>query len=143
LDSLRDLAKLVGRIFVAAIFLYDAALLARFPTTTVAYMEQFGVSGALLWPTALFELAGGLMIIAGLLTRLTAIGFSGFCVLTAILFHHDFADGDEVIQFGKDIGLAGGFLFLLVGGAGRWSLDARFGTDSWPIPLSQRRAPRG
>jgi putative oxidoreductase len=143
LDALRDLVKLVGRIFVAALFLYDATLLARFPTTTVAYMEQFSVSGALLWPTALFEFAGGLMIIAGLLIRLTAIGFAGFCVLTAMLFHLDFADGNEVIQFGKDFGLAGGFLFLLVGGAGRWSLDARFGTDSWPIPISQRQVLKG
>ena len=28
-------------------------------------------------------------------------------------------------QFGKDIGLAGGFLLLAAAGAGRWSLDAR------------------
>ena len=37
-------------------------------------------------------------------------------MLTAVVFHRDFADVNELIQFGKDLGLAGGFLFLAAGG---------------------------
>jgi putative oxidoreductase len=131
--ELRNLALLGGRIFIATVFIYDAFLLARSPADSVAYMEQFGVPGALLWPTALFEFVGGLMIVAGLLTRLTSLGFAGFCILTALIFHRDLADTTEIIQFGKDFGLAGGFLFLAVAGAGSWSLDAQFRTDFWPL----------
>jgi putative oxidoreductase len=131
--ALRNLALLAGRIFIAAIFIYDATLLARFPADNVAYLESFGVPSFVLWPTALFQFAGGLMIVVGLVTRLTALGFAAFCLLTALLFHRNLVDLTELIQFGKDFGLAGGYLFLAAGGAGDWSLDARLRTDSWPL----------
>ena len=86
-----------------------------------------------MWPTALFEFIGGLAIIVGLLTRLFSLGLAGFCVLTALIFHRNLADVTELIQFGKDFGLAGGFLFLAVAGAGAWSLDALLRTDLWPL----------
>jgi uncharacterized membrane protein YphA (DoxX/SURF4 family) len=60
-------------------------------------------------------------------------GTTAFCVLTALTFHHNLADLTELIQFGKDFGLVGGFLFLAAGGAGDWSLDARLRTDFWPL----------
>lgn len=131
--AFRNLALLVGRIFIAAIFIYDATLIARFPGDNLGYIESFGVPGFLLWPTALFQFVGGILIVLGLLTRLTALGLAGFCLLTALIFHRNAADVMETIQFGKDFGLAGGFLFLVAGGAGGWSVDARLGTDFWPF----------
>jgi putative oxidoreductase len=132
--ALRNLALFAGRIFIAAIFIYDATLLARFPGDNVAYMESHGVPSFVLWPTALFQFAGGLMIVVGLLTRLTALGFAAFCLLTALTFHRGLVDLNELVQFGKDFGLAGGFLLLAAGGAGDWSLDVRLRTDFWPLP---------
>src|SRR4029077_13285097 len=82
--ALGNLALLVGRVFIAAIFIYDATLLARFPGDNVAYLESFGVPSLMLWPTALFQFVGGLMIVVGLETRLTALGFAVFCVMTAL-----------------------------------------------------------
>ena len=69
----------------------------------------------------------GVLIIIGLLTRPVALAFAGFCTLTALLFHNNLASSAEAIQFGKDFAMAGGFLFLIVTGAGQWSLDARIG----------------
>jgi len=131
--ALRNLALFAGRIFIAAIFIYDATLIARFPGDNLAYLESHGVPGFALWPTALLQFAGGLMIVVGLLTRLTAVAFAAFCLLTALTFHRDLADLTEAIQFGKDLGLAGGFLFLAAAGAGDWSLDVRLRTDFWPL----------
>jgi putative oxidoreductase len=91
----------------------------------------------MLWPTAVFQFAGALLLIAGLATRLTALAFAGFCALTALIFHLDFAQVSEGIQFGKDAALAGGFLALSAAGAGAWSLDRTLGTDCWP--LARRR----
>jgi putative oxidoreductase len=54
-------------------------------------------------------------------------------LLTALTFHRNLVDLTELIQFGKDFGLAGGFLLLAAGGAGDWSLDARLRTDFWPL----------
>ena len=124
MGTIRNFAILAGRIFIAAIFIYDATLLARFPDINIAFMESFGVPGFLLWPTALFQSICGLLVVAGLLTRPAALALAGFCLLTAIIFHHNFADLNEIIQFGKDIGLAGGFLILAAGGPGTLSLDA-------------------
>jgi putative oxidoreductase len=131
--ALRNLALLTGRIFMAAIFVYDATLIARFPDDNHSFIQSFGVPGFLLWPAALLQLAGGLLIVVGLASRLAAVALAGFCVLTALIFHNNLADVMEAIQFGKDVGLAGGFLFLAAAGAGAWSLDARLGTDCWPF----------
>lgn len=123
MESLRNLALLAGRILVAGVFIYDAMLLVRYQEANVAFMERFGVPGLMLWPTAAFQFFGGILIILGLWTRLVALAFAGFCVLTALTFHRDFAVTDEIIQFGKDFAIAGGFLFLAAAGAGRWSAD--------------------
>jgi putative oxidoreductase len=138
--TLRNFSLLAGRVLMAAIFVYDAVLLARFPVDNIAYMESFGVPGVLLWPTAIFQFVGGLMIMVGLLTRLVSLGFAAFCLLTALTFHRNLADPTELIQFGKDLGLAGGFLFLAAGGAGAWALDAWFRADCFPLSRLSRDA---
>ena len=124
MGMLCNLAFLAGRVFIAAIFIYDATLAVRFPLDNATYLENFGVPGLMLWPAAFLQFFGGLAIVAGFHTRLVALAFACFCLLTALIFHHDFADTNELIQFGKDFGLAGGFLFLAAAGAGAWSLDA-------------------
>ena len=68
----------------------------------------------------------------GFATRLVALVFVVFCMMTAFFFHNtfsmataiDFTKAGTAIDFGKDIALAGGFLFLVANGAGRFSLDA-------------------
>ena len=131
--ALRNVALLTARIFMAAIFIYDATLIARFPGDNHSFIQSFGVPGFMLWPAALFQVVGGALIVLGLVSRLAAIGLAAFCVLTALIFHRNLADVMEAIQFGKDFGLAGGFLVLAAAGAGNWSLDARLRTDSWPF----------
>jgi putative oxidoreductase len=133
MGAFRNLAVLAGRIFIAGVFIYDATLIARFAGENLGYVESFGVPGFLLWPAGLFQFGGGILIVLGLLTRITALGFTAFCLLTALIFHSNAADVTEAVQFGKDLGLASGFLFLAVSGAGEWSLDARLGTDLWPL----------
>lgn len=115
-DRLRAPIRIVGRILIAAIFIYDATLMVRFAPDNIAYMEQFGLPGALLYPTALFQFLGGLAIVFGLWLRPVALAFAGFCLATALVFHHNLADTNELIQFGKDLALAGGFLILATDG---------------------------
>ena len=56
-------------------------------------------------------------------TRFAALCFAAFCVATAFLFHYKPDDIGELINGAKDLGLAGGFLFLAAGGPGGWALD--------------------
>jgi putative oxidoreductase len=46
-------------------------------------------------------------------------------VLAALLFHANFADPMQKINFLKNLSIAGGFLLLAANGAGAWSVDAR------------------
>ena len=54
-----------------------------------------------------------------------ALLLAGFCVLSGALFHNNFADQMQAINFLKNLAIAGGFLSLVLNGAGGWSLDNR------------------
>ena len=99
------------------------------------YMTAHGVSGALLPLVILTELGGGLCIALGFLTRLAALALAGFCVLTALFFHTGFSDVEQLINFQKNLAMAGGFLALVVFGAGALSVDAAFWPDRKKRPL--------
>jgi putative oxidoreductase len=115
---------MVARLMLAFIFIIEGWSKLGNYEGTVQYMENHGVWGALLPLVVLTELGGGLLIACGFQSRVAALALSGFCVLTAVLFHSDFSDLNELIQFNKDIAIAGGFLALVAFGAGGWSIDA-------------------
>ena len=46
------------------------------------------------------------------------------CVATALLFHANFGDRNQLLHFEKDMAIAGAFLGLFAFGAGGWSVDA-------------------
>ena len=86
-------------------------------------MEGFGVHGLFLYPAILLEIILPLFIIIGYQARLAAGLLSIFCLITAFIFHFDFSDQTQLISFLKNIGLAGGFLFIVVNGTKDWSFD--------------------
>lgn len=112
-----------GRVLIAAIFVGAGWSKIGGYAGTQAYMASMGVPGALLPLVIALELGGGLAIVLGLLTRLAALGLAVFSVASAVLFHSA-ADPMQQILFMKNLAMAGGFLFLVAGGAGRISLDA-------------------
>ncbi len=61
----------------------------------------------------------------GFKARLVAFLLAGFSALSAVLFHANFADQTQMIMFMKNIAIAGGFLMIVVHGAGAYSLDNR------------------
>jgi putative oxidoreductase len=122
---------LVARLMLAFIFVVEGWSKIGAYEGTVQYMENHGIPGQLLPLVIVTELGGGLLIAAGFKTRLAALALSGFCVLTAFLFHRNLAEISEFIHFSKDLAMAGGFLVLVAFGAGNWSLDA----------LQEERAP--
>ena len=86
-------------------------------------MEAMGLSGILIYPTILFEVAAGLAIIAGFKTRYVALALAGFSLLSALIFHNQLGDQTQFILFMKNVAMAGGFLFLARYGAGELSID--------------------
>jgi len=119
-------ADLAGRILIALIFITAGWSKIGGFEGTQQYMASMGVPGALLPLVIITELGGGLLILAGLFTRYTALALAGFTILSAVLFHGNVDDPSQQIQFMKNLAIAGGFLFLVAHGAGKLSLDHRF-----------------
>jgi putative oxidoreductase len=71
------------------------------------------------------ELGGGLLLIAGYQVRPVAIALALFCFATAVSFHSNFADKNQMIHFLKNVMMAGGLLQIAAFGAGALSLDHR------------------
>lgn len=131
MEKFDKFAVLLGRILIALIFVAGGAgKLADGGATTIPYMESVGVPGFLFWPTALFELLGGLAIMVGFRTQLVAFLLAGFCLLTAFLFHMDFAQDVQMYLFMKNLSMAGGFLILMRFGAGEFSMDNKAANDA-------------
>lgn len=127
MDKHYTAADLLGRILIAVLFLASGLGKIGGYAGTQAYMASMGVPGALLPLVILTEAGGAIAIILGWKTRWAALALAGFCLLTATLFHLNFADKGQMTSFMKDIALAGGFLILFAHGAGAWSLDGRKG----------------
>ncbi|RMF96178.1 MAG: DoxX family protein [Gammaproteobacteria bacterium] len=125
MDRIDHIADLAGRLMLAAIFVISGIGKIGGYAGTQAYMESMGVPGILLPLVIIVELGGGLALIAGWQARLAGFLLAGFCLLSALLFHNDFADQTQAIMFWKNVAIAGGLLLLVANGAGRWSLDAR------------------
>ncbi|KID35621.1 membrane protein [Pseudoalteromonas flavipulchra NCIMB 2033 = ATCC BAA-314] len=117
--------SLFGRVGLSAIFILAAINKIQYFEGNAAYMASSGLPSELLPLVIAFELIGGLFILAGAFTQLTAIAFAGFSIVSALLFHFDLADQMQFLMFFKNIAMAGGFLALAVSGAGKFSIDSK------------------
>lgn len=124
-STLGNAVGLAARILLAIIFVMAGIGKLMDPAGTVGYMEAMGVPGFLVWPTIILELGGGILIAVGYQTRIVALLLAAFTVLAGLIFHHQFADQNQMIHFMKNLAIAGGFLSLVVNGAGGWSIDGR------------------
>jgi putative oxidoreductase len=117
--------QMTGRVLMSVIFVMAGISKLGSYAATQGYMESMGVPGILLPLVILLELGGGLTVLLGWQTRIGAFLLAGFCIVSALIFHASFGDQMQSILFMKNMAMAGGFLFLVAGGAGAWSLDAR------------------
>jgi putative oxidoreductase len=127
MNSLSKYAELGGRVFLAAMFLLSGLGKLSAYTATAGFMASQGVPGWLLPLVIATEIGGGLAIALGWKTRIAAFLLAGFTLIAALIFHSHFADQNQMIHFWKNVAIAGGFLLLVVHGAGPLSLDQRFG----------------
>jgi putative oxidoreductase len=88
-------------------------------------MEALGVPGALLPAVIAFEIVAPIAVIVGWHARIAAFFLAGFSLLTALIFHFDFADQIQSIMFMKNVAIAGGFLLLMANGPGPFSISKR------------------
>ena len=125
MNQLQLLTAPGGRVLLSLIFITSGISKISGYAGTQGYMEAMGVPGALLPFVIALEVLGGLAVLVGFQARLAALALSGFCIVSAVLFHADFSDQMQMISFMKNISIAGGFLMVFAHGAGAYSIDNR------------------
>lgn len=104
--------NLVGRIMLSQLFLVAGLSKIGGYAATQAYMESMGVPGMMLPLVIVLEVGGALALILGWQTRPAALALAGFSLVAAAIFHADFGDHMQKIQFMKNLAIAGGLLVL-------------------------------
>jgi putative oxidoreductase len=123
MERFQDISMLLGRVFLSLIFIVSGFNKITDYAGTQGYMESMGVPALMLPLVIILELLGGIAILIGFKTRIVALLFIGFNVISALLFHSDFGDQTQMTMFMKNIAIAGGFLLLFAQGAGAYSVD--------------------
>ena len=118
-----NVLDLIGRILISVLFIISAYDKIFSIDGSMSWMEGFGIPGFLIYPAIIVEIILPLFVIIGYNARISASLLAIFCIATAFIFHFDFTDPSQKISFLKNIGLAGGFLFIVANGTKDWSVD--------------------
>jgi putative oxidoreductase len=126
-SRIATLAELAGRILIVLLFLWSGLGKVMAYSATAGFMASMGVPTAVLPLVIATEVLGSVAILLGWRTRIVAFLLAGFTLLTGALFHHDFANQEQMINLMKNVSIAGAFLLLVAHGAGPISIDRRKG----------------
>ena len=118
-----NIIDLIGRILISALFLISAFNKIFNLEGSMSWMEGFGLPGFLIYPAIVIEIVLPVLVIVGYQARIAAGILSIFCLMTAFIFHFDFSNQMQLVSFLKNIGLAGGFLFIVANGTKDWAVD--------------------
>ncbi len=121
-----DAIALIGRILMSLIFITSGFGKLLGPANTIHHIAADGLPlpPAAYGVAVLCEFGGGLAILLGWQTRLAAAALAMFCLATAFTVHYHPGVGAQMINFWKNITMAGGFLYVLALGPGAFSVDA-------------------
>lgn len=116
-----------GRILIALIFIMSGLSKLGAPAATQGYIASVGLPLPILGfvIAVLAEVGGGILLLVGYRTKVVAAGLALFTFATAVFFHHNFADQNQMIHFLKNLAIIGGLLQVAAFGATRLSFDAR------------------
>ncbi|WP_372781162.1 DoxX family protein [Phenylobacterium sp.] len=102
--------NILGRALIA--FLFVSAGIAKIigPKPFLDHMAEHRVPGLLLPLVIALEIGAGALVLIGWQARWAALALAVFSLMTAFVFHLDFADKVERTQFVKDLAIAGGLM---------------------------------
>ena len=128
--ALADWASALGRVGLAAIFLWSGYGKLVHMDGNIGYMKAFGVPAPelLIWPALLAELVGGSLLLVGWKARWAALALIVFTVPATFIFHAYWGvPADQVmnaqIHFMKNLAVLGGLLTVFAHGSGRYAFD--------------------
>lgn len=124
--ALADLAVLIGRILIAALFVGGAIQKAVDPEPAMQLLSGFNLPTALVWVALGFNAIAGVMVAVGWAVRPVAVLLAAYCAVTSV-FHLIPEDPWQMSIFVKNWAIAGGCLVLAAHGPGRYVLGKTHG----------------
>lgn len=137
---MKDLYDLIGRIFIAFIFLYDAFDSIVYFKETKATMAEHGLTwqpDLLLYGGIFVLVLGGILVLIGYRSSFGAGLLLLYWIPVTFIAHSFWNDPEaerrlEAIMFMKNLAIAGGLLMILVNGSGKYSIRRLFATAKVP-----------
>jgi putative oxidoreductase len=121
----QDYLPALARILMCSLFIWDGVLQLRDPAATVNYFASLNVPAPQIavWVSIAVHLLGGVGLLVGLMTRWAAALLILLCLGTAFGVHLPTGDMDNMMQFYKNLVMAGGLLYVIAFGAGAFAFD--------------------
>jgi putative oxidoreductase len=118
---------IVGRFLIAVLFLLSGFSKIAAPAATQGYMASMGLPIPMLgYLIAIaIEIGGSVLLLVGFQVRIVAFVMFCFTIATALIFHRNLSDQSQLINFLKNLAIAGGLLQVVAFGGGSFSVDAR------------------
>lgn len=131
-NPMTDALVLVGRLLIAAMFIYAGWGKIGGFEGTAGYIASKGLPlpQVLAAGTIVLEIVAGVMLAIGWKARWAALALAGFTLLATLIFHAYWEYPPEQFRtqqlfFLKNMAITGGLLVIAALGAGRWGVDRR------------------
>ena len=137
---MKDILDLIGRVFIAFIFLYEAFDSIVYFKETKAKMVEYGLTwneDMLLYGAIFLLVIGGTLVLIGYRSGLGATLLLLYWIPVTFIVHAFWKEPEpqhriEAIMFMKNVAIIGGLLIVLVNGSGKYSIKRLFATARVP-----------
>jgi putative oxidoreductase len=118
-----DILAMIGRVAIAAFFIWAGLGKLVDPAGTMQSLAGLSLLGPLpanviYYGMIAIELGGGTMLLFGFAARSVAVILAAWCIATGVAVHLPIGDRENMINFYKNIAIAGGLMFIVAYGPG-------------------------
>lgn len=137
---MKDIIDLMGRVFIAFIFLYEAYDSIKYFKATKEAMTEYGLAwrqDLLLIGAIVFLIIGGILVLIGYRTTLGASMLLAYYIPVTFIVHSFWNDPEDIrrtqsIMFMTNLAVIGGLMMVLVNDSGKYSIKRLFATTKVP-----------
>lgn len=127
---MKDLADLLGRIFVAALFLYEAFDSIFHSQKNLETLASYGITWRprlLLWASVAILVIGGISVLIGYFSRFGAFLLLLYWLPFTLIVYSYWNDPIDLqrlhgLMLMRNLALCGGLLFIIAHGSGKYSV---------------------